>query len=88
MGPSEVGLRERLSALASGFIPHKDEERAGIGRLLAVLDFKALTDGGASTDRERSRFIAGRKSAFRECAHMLRAILDEAALRNGETGGG
>lgn len=79
MPPSEQEERERLLWLlvgihAGALTPVSENEKRGMERVLAILDRK-IAEGGGSSDDAHNRFYRGRRSAFQECALMLRNAL-------------
>lgn len=81
--PEDAAERERLLWLlvgihAGALTPVSENEKRGLERILAILDRK-IAEGGGSADRDHNRFYAGRWSAFRECAMMLRSALQQCA---------
>jgi hypothetical protein len=78
-GSDHGAERERLlwqlvGIHAGSLTPLSENEKRGMERVLAILERK-LAEGSGSTDDTHNRFYRGRKSAFRECAMMLRAAI-------------
>lgn len=78
-GPLDHAERERLlwdlvAIHAGALTPVSEDEKRGVERVLAILDRK-IAEGGGSFDPDHNRFYAGRWSAWKECAFMLRASL-------------
>jgi|SRR5882724_9500153 len=75
-----AALKERVRICCGALTPVSENEKRGMERVLAILDRK-LAEGGAvvssdvaAVERHNAHFRA-RRSAFSECAMMLRAAM-------------